>query len=261
MGLLDGKVAVITGGASGIGAESARLFAQEGARVMLGDVQEDEGRALVSEIGGEGRDTAFTRTDVSQASDVAALVAATADRWGGIDILFNNAGIAPERNLLAENPVELFDRVLTVNLRGPFLGMHYAIPHMIERGGGSVICTSSTAARVGHKRYAGYGASKAGVLGLVRVAAVEYAERNIRVNAILPGIIATPLGLADPWLRASTAEEQLATLARSQPLPRAGLPLDIARVALWLASDLSGWVTGQEIVADGGYLADSQRDP
>jgi NAD(P)-dependent dehydrogenase (short-subunit alcohol dehydrogenase family) len=261
MGLLDGKVAVVTGGASGIGAETARLFAQEGARVMLGDLLAEQGQALVQEIDGLGAEAAFLPTDVSQAIDVAALIAATIERWGGIDLLFNNAGIAPERHLLAENPVELFDQVLAVNLRGPFLGMHYAIPHMIERGGGSIICTSSTAARVGHKRYAGYGASKAGVLGLVRVAAVEYAASNIRVNAILPGIIATPMGLADPWLRAATPDEQIATLARSQPLPRAGRPRDIAGVALWLASDLSAWVTGQEIVADGGYLADSHRDP
>ena len=261
MGLLDGKVAVITGGASGIGAETARLFIREGARVMIGDLQEDESQALVREIGGAETHAAYTRTDVSEPIDVAALIAATVDRWGGMDILFNNAGIAPERDLLADTPIELFDRILAVNLRGPFLGMHYALPHLIARGGGSIICTSSTAARVGHKRNAGYGPSKAGVLGLVRVAAVEYAEHNVRVNAILPGIIATPLGLQDPWLRAATLEERMATLVRSQPLPRAGLPLDIARVALWLASDLSAWVTGQEIVADGGYLADSQRDP
>ena len=259
MGILDGKVAVITGGASGIGAETARLFAREGAQLVIGDLQAERGRALVEEIGREEGDATFARTDVTRTEDVAALIAAAVDRWGGLDVLFNNAGIHVHQGLLVQNSVEEFDEVLAVNLRGPFLGMQHAIPHMIARGGGSIICTSSTGARVGHMRNAGYCASKAGVLGLVRVAAIEYADQNIRVNAILPGIIATPMGLADPWLHAASPEERMATLARSQPIPRAGLPEDIARVALWLAGDLSAWVTGQEIVADGGYLADSQR--
>ena len=259
MGLLEGKVAVITGAASGIGAESARLFAAEGARVAIGDLQESEGRLVVKAIEESGGEAICVHTDVSQSASVKALIAAAVERWGGLDILFNNAGIHLHQRLLHESPETEFDQILAVNLRGPFLGMYHAIPHLIAHGGGSIITTSSTAARVGHKRNAGYCASKAGVLGLTRVAAVEYADKNIRVNAILPGIIATPLGLADPWLQAATPEAQQQVLAQSQPIPRAGLPIDVARVALWLARDLSAWVTGQEIVVDGGYLADSQR--
>lgn len=255
MGMLDGKVAVITGTATGIGAASAQLFAREGARLALGDVQDAEAQAVADGIVRDGGEVVYRHTDVRKDADVKALIAAAVDRWGGLDILFNNAGIFWRNAFVADVSDEEYDTVLDVNLRGTFLGMRHAIPRMIERGGGSIISTSSPSALQGYKLGSIYCASKAGILGLTRAAAVEYADQNIRVNALLPGATATPQAFAHPSLQAPTREEQLALFAKAQPIPRAGLPEDIAKSALWLASDLSDWITGQSIIADGGYMA------
>ncbi len=254
MGSLEGKVAVITGAASGIGAESARLFAREGARVALADVTEAAGRAVAAEISESGGEAFFQRTDVSKDGDVRALVTAAVERWGGLDVMFNNAAVYYRTGYLADCSDEEFERTIAVNLRGTFLGMRAAIPPLIERGGGSIISTSSGAALRGLPLAAAYTASKSGILGLTQVAAVEYADKGIRVNAIVPGLIVTAQSLADPRLQAATREEQLALYPQAQPIPRAGQPLDIAQAAVWLASDTSSFVTGQQIVVDGGRL-------
>ena len=256
MGLLDGKVAVITGTATGIGAATAQLFAREGARVALGDIQDAEAQAVADGIAGDGGDVLYRHTDVRSNGDVQALVSAAVDRWGGLDVLFNNAGIFWRNAYVADISDEEYDTVLDVNLRGTFLGMRHAIPRMIERGGGSIISASSPAALQGYKLGGVYCASKAGIIGLTRAAAVEYADKNIRVNALLPGATATPQAFSHPSLQAPTREEQLALFAKAQPIPRPGMPEDIAKSALWLASDLSDWITGQAIIADGGFMAD-----
>ncbi len=254
MGMLDGKVTVITGGASGIGAESVRLFAREGARVMVGDIDEAGGEASAAAARADGGEALFQGADVSQATAVRELVAAAVERWGGLDVMFSNAGVFYRTGGLADCSEEEFDKTIATNLRGTFLCLRAAIPPMIARGGGSIIATSSIAAEFGLPLSAAYAASKAGIGGLVRVAAVEYGQHKIRVNAIQPGLIVTPQSLADPRLQAETQAEQTALFAASQPIPRAGDPLDIARTAAWLASDLSTFVTGQEIVVDGGFL-------
>ena len=256
MGMLDGKIAVITGTATGIGVATAQLFAREGARVALGDIQDKEAQAVADGIARDGGDVVYRHTDVRRDADVKALVDAAVGRWGGLDVMFNNAGIFWRNAYLADVTDEEYETVLDVNLRGTFLGMRHAIPRMIERGGGSIISAASPAAFQGWKLGAIYCASKAGILGLTRTAAVEYADQNIRVNAVVPGITATPQAFAHPTLQAPTHEEQLALFAKAQPTPRAGLPEDIAKSVLWLASDLSDWITGQTIVADGGFLAD-----
>lgn len=256
MGMLDGKVVVITGTATGIGAATARLFAREGALLALGDVQDAPAEAVAAEIAQGGGRVLYRHTDVSRDADVKALVGAAVEQWGGIDVMFNNAGVFPRTGYLAEIGDAEYDTVLNINLRGAFLGMRHAIPRMIERGGGSIISTSSIAALQGLKLGSVYCATKAAIIGLTRAAAVEYADKKIRVNAILPGVTATPQAFAHPSLQAPTDEEQLVLFAQAQPLRRPGLPEDIAKTALWLASDWSDWITGQTIIADGGFMAD-----
>lgn len=256
MGMLEGKVAVITGTATGIGAATARLFAREGARLALGDVQDATAEAVVAEIAQSGGRVLYRHTDVSRDADVKALVGAAVEQWGGLDVMYNNAGVFPRTGYLAEISDAEYDTVLDINLRGAFLGMRHAIPRMIERGGGSIISTSSVSALQGYKLGSVYCASKAAIIGLTRAAAVEYADKKIRVNAILPGLTATPQAFAHPSLQAPTHEERLALFAQAQPLRRPGLPEDIAKTALWLASDWSDWITGQEIIVDGGFMAD-----
>ena len=256
MGMLDGKVAVITGGASGIGAESVRLFAREGAKVVSADVDEAGGSRVAAEASAAGGEVVFQRTDVSQAAEVQALIDGAVERWSGLDAVFSNAGIFFRTGGLADCSEEEFDKTIATNLRGTFFCMRAAIPHMIKRGGGSIIATSSVAAEFGLPLSAAYAASKAGIGGLVRVGAVEYGKNLIRMNAIQPGLIVSAQSLADPRLQAATREGQVALFEEAQPIPRAGQPLDIAQTAAWLASDLSTFVTGQEIIVDGGLLPD-----
>jgi NAD(P)-dependent dehydrogenase (short-subunit alcohol dehydrogenase family) len=253
MGLLDGKVAVITGGAAGMGRASSLLFAKEGAAVLVADVQEAEGREVAKEIEATGGRAHFLRTDVSKASDVQAMIAAAVDRFGSLDILFNNAGIEGHPGVpLADADEDDYDRVLAVNLKGVFLGMKYGIPQMDRQGGGVVVNTASLAGLVGVAGYAAYSASKGGVVQLTKVAALEYAQRNIRVNCICPGYIATDMTRR---LREIPWDERLPRGHRN-PVARAGTPEDIANAALYLASDLSAFVTGIALPVDGGSYAE-----
>jgi NAD(P)-dependent dehydrogenase (short-subunit alcohol dehydrogenase family) len=258
MARLEGKVAVITGGASGMGEAATRLFVREGARVVVGDLQRDRADALVAGLSGK----AIARhADVSRAEDVAGLVDAALTQFGRLDVMFNNAGIGGGEQLIHETPEAVFDRIVAVDLKGVWLGIKYAVPALLRSGGGSIVNTASVSALMGMRYQGAYGAAKGGVVQLTRVAAVEYAEHGIRVNAILPGGVLTPLIYANPALpEAMDPQIVEAQLASVQPIRRAGQPLDIANAALWLASDESSFVTGASIVVDGGWTA-SARPP
>jgi len=258
MGRLEGKVAVITGGASGMGEATAALFVREGARVVIGDLQRDKGEAVAASIGPECR---FVATDVAASEDVAGLVNAAVQAWGRLDVMFNNAGIGGGEGSLVDCTEEVWDRVIAVDLKGVWLGMKHCIPHMIASGGGSIVSTASIAAVLGFPGLAAYGAAKAGVTELTRVAAMEHAVHNIRANCILPGGILTPILYANPSFIAPVDKEVMRErMTQMQPIQRAGLPEDIANAALWLASDESSFVTGQSIVVDGGYTVTSLRN-
>ena len=248
MGKLTGKVALITGAGSGIGEAMARLFAEEGASVVLSDVDDAAGMLVAGHTGG-----LFVGADVSRADDARAMVAFAVERCGRIDVLCNNAGIGVAA-VCHETSEEDWDRVMAVDLKGVFLGSKYAIPHMLEQGGGVICNTSSVAGQVGVLNRAAYCAAKAGVLGLTKSIAIDYAERGIRCNALLPGTVDSP------WIGKIIAQQedpeaQRALMEARQPIGRMGRPEEIARAALYLCSDDSRYVTGTGLVIDGGLTA------
>ena len=254
---LSGKVAIITGSASGMGRASAVLFAQEGAKVIAADIVEEQGQKVVQSIRQQGGEAIFVRTDVSKAADVERMVNTAIDRYGRLDILFNNAGIWRAGKVVDE-PEEEWDRVIAVNLKGVFLGCKYGIPHIIKAGGGSVINTSSTVAEHGIGGQAGsYHASKGGVSALTRCLALDYGSDHIRVNCILPGPIITGIGGSTEQqqqerLAAMNSSEAKARIKGRVPLGRSGSPAEIASVALFLATDDSSFITGASLYVDGG---------
>jgi len=258
MGRLDGKVAVITGAASGIGAATAQRFCREGAAVVVADLNDAGGRAVVEACVAAGGRAAFQRTDVSAESDVAAAIARAVDVYGRLDVMFNNAGLGGAIGSIVDIPVDDWDRTQGVLLRGVFLGMKHAVPRMRTGGGGSIISTASVAGLRGGAGPHAYSAAKAAVINLTRSVALEVAKDNIRVNCICPGGIHTPLiGQRFPG-----TDEQLAQmLTVIQPLPRAGTPDDIAAMALYLASDEACFVTGTAMVVDGGFAAGGNMIP
>jgi NAD(P)-dependent dehydrogenase (short-subunit alcohol dehydrogenase family) len=253
MGRLDGKVAIVTGGASGIGEASVRLFAAEGARVVAADVEDDRGRRLAERLGGN---VIYRHTDVTSEADVRGTVKAAVDDWGRLDVMFNNAGIVGAVGPIEGVSVEDFDWTIRVNLRGVFLGIKHAAPVMRRQGSGSIINTASTAAlQAGFGNHI-YSASKAGIAQLTRSVAMELGEAGIRVNCVSPGYIPTPMiGIARSLTR-EQAEAKLHIIEDAfrdaQPLRGPIMPKDIARAALFLASDDSRFVTGQNLVVDGG---------
>lgn len=252
MGRLDGKVAAITGGASGIGAGTVRRFVEEGAKVLIADLDADKGEALAQELGAS---TAFLRTDVSKEGDVAAMIAETTDRWGRIDVLFNNAGFGGALGPIESTSIEDYDLTMDVLVKSVFLGMKHVAPVMKAQGSGSIISTASVAGlRVGYAPHL-YSVAKCAVIHLTKTVAMELGEQSIRVNAICPGFIATPLAAGRPDADESQIDQLRATGASSQVLGRVGEALDIANMALFLASDESEWITGREFVVDGGFEA------
>lgn len=246
-GRLEGKVALISGGARGQGASHGSLFADEGARVVLGDVREEEGRRLAEELRSRGRDVIFTRLDVTVSADWDAAVALAETEFTRLDVLVNNAGVVAFSSA-AETSDEEWQRVLGVNQTGMFYGMRAAIPAMRRAGGGSIVNISSTLAVGAISGYFAYQASKAAIVMMTRAAAVEYAEDGIRVNSLLPGLIYTEMTKDEP-------EDAVQGHIGLTPLGRAGTSLEISYGALYLASDESSFVTGTELVIDGGYLA------
>ena len=240
-GRLNGRAAIVTGAAQGIGAAIAMRLAEEGAAVVVGDLREAQGRALAERIGG-----AFRRCDVASEADLGGIVADAVERHGRLDILVQNAGIYP-MNDLVDIPVEEWDRVLAVNLRGCFLAAKAALPVMKAAGYGRIVMTSSiTGPRVVPPRHAHYAASKAGINGLIRAAALEAAPFGVTVNGVEPGNIMTE------GITAERSPEFIAEMQASIPMRRLGTPRDVADAVLFLASDEAGYITGTTIVVDGG---------
>ena len=247
---LAGKVAFISGGARGMGETEARLFAENGAKVAIGDVLEAEGRQVAADISGSGGDAMFVPLDVTGEADWERAIAATVERYGRLDVLVNNAGVSG-RSMVEDTRVEDWDRVMDINAKGVFLGTRYAIPEMQKVGGGSIINISSQLGLVGTDNSSPqYQASKGAVRIFTKTTAIQYAADGIRANSVHPGPIVTPMTeerRADP----ATRELMLSRI----PLARYGQPIDVAYGVLYLASDESSFVTGSELVVDGGWTA------
>ena len=249
MAELDGKTAVITGGASGIGEATARLFVAEGARVVIADMQRERGEALAQEL---GEAASFAPCEVRSEAEVKAAVDLALDSWGRLDCMFNNAGFGGALGPLEAIPAEEFDLSFDVLVRGVFLGMKHAIPAMKAQGSGSIVNTGSIAGITAGRGPQVYSAAKAAVVHLSKVSAMELGEHSVRVNCVCPGYIATPLSANTVGKPDSLIEERLDDYALQQPIPRVGRPRDIAEAVLYLASDRSSFVTGQAITVDGG---------
>jgi NAD(P)-dependent dehydrogenase (short-subunit alcohol dehydrogenase family) len=248
-GQFESKVAIVTGAASGIGRASARLFAREGARVVVADVDTDGGEATVELIRGDGGDAAFVATDVAEPADVEAMVAAAVDRYGRLDYAHNNAGIVGAGAEIADMPVDVWERGIGVMLTGVFLCMKYEIPRMRAVGGGAIVNTSSGAGLIGFPGMANYVAAKHGVLGLTKTAALECAGSGIRINAICPGTARSRM--VEEWIGGDPAQE--AMVAGLHPIGRIAEPEEIAEAAIWLCSDAASFVMGHALAVDGGY--------
>lgn len=251
MGALDGKVAIVTGAAAGIGRATALRLAAEGARLGLADLDDERGADVVAEVEAAGSEAVFVRTDVSDEAQVEALIARTVERFGRLDIGVNNAGIEGETAPIGQQDLDTWQRVMAVNAMGVFLCMRAEIPHLLAAGGGSIVNISSVAGLQGFAGSAPYVSSKHAVIGMTKVAALDYATAGIRVNAICPGVIATEMitRVLDEH------PEMEAMLQGMEPVGRLGRPDEIADAVVWLCSDRASFVTGHPLVVDGGQQA------
>lgn len=263
MSRLEGKVAVITGATGGIGSAAASLFAEEGARVALVDLDEAALSEVVQSIGEDK--ASYTVADVTQPDQTQNYINAAVERWGGIDVLLANAGIEGTLSLITDYPIDVFDRVMAVNVRGVWLGIKYAVPVMRERGGGSIVVTSSTAGIGGAPEMSAYNTSKHAVIGLMRTAALEFAPDGIRVNTVNPAPIETRMMRSIEEMRVAAMDDSKVTVdvikqaaADRLPLQRYGEPEEVARLMLFLSSDDSSFCTGGVYMVDGGRSAGSR---
>jgi NAD(P)-dependent dehydrogenase (short-subunit alcohol dehydrogenase family) len=248
---LHGKVAVVTGGTSGIGRDTAILFAKAGAKVIVAGRREPEGKETVDLIRANGGDGLFVKTDVSRNSDVQALVNKTVEKFGRLDIAFNNAGIEGSLSPIVEQSEEDWDRTIDINLKGTWLCLKYEIQQMLKQGGGGAIVNmASVAGLIGSAGFATYCASKHGVIGLTKSAALETARQGIRVNVVCPAVIETPMGE-----RIFGAPEIRPYAIGLHPIGRFGTPTEVAEAVLWMCSDRASFMTGQSLVLDGGFMA------
>lgn len=243
------KVALVTGGSTGIGRATALLFARHGAKVVIGDVN-PEGRETVAAIEREGGAALFVEADVRDALQVERLVATAAETYGGLHCAFNNAGILPAGALIADVDEAAFDQVVAVDLKGVFLAMKYEIQHMLKAGGGAIVNNASIAGMIAEPGISPYVAAKHAVIGLTKAAAIEYAAQGIRINALAPGLVET--GMTKHWFEDDNTRTHL--LANT-PMGRAAQPEEIANMVLFLCSDLASFAVGQTFVVDGGYTA------
>ncbi len=249
--LLAGKVALVTGGGSGIGRAAALAFVREGARVVIADIVAEGGNETVDLIRTGGGEARFVRTDVSQDDQVSNLIQASVDAFGRLDCAFNNAGIEQTIAQLADTTAQQWDRVLAVDLTGVWLCMKHEIPQMLKQGGGSIVNTSSIMGLVATTGMAAYNAAKGGVAQLTRSGALEYAKANIRVNAVAPGFILTPM--VERNLPPGSRQRKAADAV--QPMGRMGRPEEIAEAVIWLCSDAASFVTGMVMPVDGAWTA------
>ena len=257
MGTFDGKTAIVTGGAHGIGKATAIEFAKEGASVVIADVNEEAGRAVESDLNRLGPGGILVVADLALIDECSRVVAETVDAFGGVDILFNNVGIqSPDsyRNV-EDTPEDMWDRILNVNLKSYYMMSKFAIPEMRKRGGGAIINTASVQGLQSQKLVPAYAASKGGVLSLTRQMALDYAEENIRVLAVCPGTIDTEMVRTVARMEEGNPSEIVAGWGKSHPIGRVGLGVDIANVVLFLASDKASFMTGEYINIDGGFMA------
>lgn len=248
---LEGKVAVVTGGTSGIGREAAILFANAGAKVVVAGRREREGEETAELIRAAGGDGLFVRTDVSNASEVEALIQKTVARFARLDVAFNNAGIEGVWVPIVRQSEEVWDQTIAINLKGVWLCLKYEIGQMLRQGdGGAIVNMSSIAGFIGSAGAGAYSASKHGVIGLTKTAALENAASGIRVNAVCPGVIETPMAE-----RLFGAPEVHKSVVGYHPIGRFGRPVEIAEAVVWMCSDRASFMTGQSLVLDGGFLA------
>ena len=252
---LDGKTALVTGAGSGIGEQIARLFARQGAGVMIGDVDERHGTQVAEAIVADGGRARFQRLDVTDAASAEAAVAACVEAFGGLHVLVNNAGIGYVGDVLETDEGE-YDKLMAVNAKGVFLCSRAAARHMVEHGGGTIVNIASVAGQVAVSRRFAYGASKGAVIAMTKSMAIDLVDRKVRVNCICPGTIYTPF--VDSYLdrfHQHNREETLAGLHARQPIGRMGKPEEVAYAALYLAADEAAFATGSELVIDGGLTA------
>ena len=250
MKTLTDKVAIVTGAASGIGEATAKLFASEGAKVVVSDIAEDKGLKVVEDIKKTGGEAIFVKSDTSQPGEHERLVKETVNAFGKLNIAVNNAGIGGTSAPTGEYPIDSWQKVIDINLSGVFYGMRYQLPEMVKAGSGSIINVASILGQVGFENSAAYVASKHGVVGLTKSAALEYSKKNVRVNSIGPGFIYT--GLVN---EETMGKEALAFLEKKHAVGRLGKADEVAEMILFLASDKASFITGSYYPVDGGYLA------
>ncbi len=264
---LENKVALITGGATGIGRSTSLLFASEGAKVVVADIQKKQGEETVSLILAGGGTALFVETDVTQSASAQNMVAKTVEHFGRLDIAHNNAGISGPRVACADIHEDDWDRVVDVNLKGVWLSLKYEVLQMLKNGGGAIVNTASIGGLVGIKRSAPYVVAKHGIIGLTKTAALEYVRKNIRINAVCPGMIDTPL-LEEGIIGRSDSSSGLkmmvdsfkkdlvySALKKQQPSGRMGTAEEVAKSVLWLCSEDASFITGHSLVVDGAYIA------
>lgn len=248
----EGKVVLITGGSSGIGQDSAIAFAQEGAKVVVTDVDEAKGKNVVESIRKNGGEATFYRLDVSKAEENREVIEKIVEKYSRLDIAFNNAGVGGPLNPLGEYPIASAEKVININLMGVLYGMRYEIEQMMKQKEGVIINNSSILGRVGFENAAPYVASKHGVVGLTKAAALEYARHNIRINAVNPAFIKTPM-LENAGM--SEGSEVYQMLVSLHPIGRLGEPREVTKAILFLASDDASFIHGETLMVDGGYIA------
>lgn len=248
---LKGKVALVTGAGSGIGRATAIAFGRQGADVVVSDISREAGEETVDLIGRDGGRAMFVAADVGVEAEVDALVERTVERFGRLDIAFNNAGLTQNSAPLADQPSDTYDRIFNVSVRGVWLSMRAEIRQMLRQGGGTIVNMGSMSAVVGIPGLSTYSGSKHAVLGLTRGAALDYARQGVRINAVGPGTIDTPM--IERFIELAGTDAVMEPIRAAHPIGRTGRPAEVAEAVLWLASDASSFVVGQILMVDGGY--------